>query len=247
MVIDMPFESNLSDPSLIAKIDDFLENTDIADWYKRYDWKRDSWTRGFPDIFRFEMIIGEAVRKNALELAHILEIARWGGNNNPIECNGTIDVPVYDGNDIAKWVEEEPEKHIVDICDSIRYFGPTYGSKLLRFALPSEYGAIDTRIVRVFGEGDDKNNTVNLLDLKVTLTPEKRWYINKYQSKWPGEYGTWINILRYISNQMNENELPCPHPYNFVDSGLREGGEWFCADVEMALFSYATHCIYSGE
>lgn len=243
----MPFESNLSDCSLISKIDDFLENTNITDWYKRYDWKNDSWARGFQDIFRLELTIGDSVRKNTLGLNHIKEIASWGGNNNPIACNGTINVPIYEDSDIAKWVESEPEKYITNICDSIRYFGPTYGSKLLRFALPAEYGAIDTRLVRVFGKGDDRSNSANLLDLKVTLNPEKRWYINKYQSKWPAEYGTWINILRYISKQMNDNELPCPHPRNFVDAGLREGGEWFCADVEMALFSYATHCIYRGE
>ncbi|MDK2940325.1 MAG: hypothetical protein PWQ51_2490 [Methanolobus sp.] len=243
----MPFESNLSNPSLIAKIDNFLESTDIVDYYKKYGWKKDLWTKGFPDIFRLEIMIGEAIRTNTLEQNHILKIAKWGGNNNPIKCNDSINVPIYNGDDIAKWVELKPEAYIDDICDSIRYFGPTYGSKLLRFALPSEYGAIDTRIVRVFGKGDEKSSQVDLLNLKVNSTPEKRWYINKYQPNWPAEYGKWINILRHISKQMNKNDLPCPHPHNFIDAKLRESGNWFCADVEMALFSYATHCIYSKE
>nr|WP_321497732.1 hypothetical protein [uncultured Methanolobus sp.] len=235
----MSFEPNLPKSILITRIDDFLASTDLVDCYKRYSWERDTWSRGFPDIYRLEMMIGEAVRNKSLGVDHLLRIARWGGNNKQIYCSGIVDVPVYEGGRIAKWVEEEPERYINVICSEIRNFGPTYGSKLLRFALPSEYGAIDTWLVRVFGEGDSTKKRASFLDLKVTQNPDKRWGINSYQSRWPGEYGTWINVLRYIAKHMNENGQKCPHPDKFVDAGLRENGVWFCADVEMALFSYA--------
>ncbi|MEL4304353.1 hypothetical protein [Methanococcoides sp. LMO-2] len=240
----MPFEPRLWDSNLITRIDKFLNTINIDEWYKKYDWNNDSWNNGFPDIFELEMIIGEAVKNKSLTVNHIIKVAKWGGNNRRIECDGTIDVPIYDGHNIAKWVEEEPERYIDDICSHIKYFGPTYGSKLLRFALPSEYGAIDTRLVRVFGSCDDFKNCINLLNLKAShQNKEKRWSIAKNKSQWPSEYGTWINVLRYIAKQMNENDVNCPHPDCFVETKLRDNGLWCCADVEMALFSYASYFI----
>ena len=47
----------------------------------------------------------------------------------------------------------------------IKGLGPTYLSKVLRFALPSEFGAIDTRIVRVVGMGDPTSKQQNWLSI----------------------------------------------------------------------------------
>jgi len=42
-----------------------------------------------------------------------------------------------------------------------------------------------------------------------------------------------------IAERLNDEGIECPHPEEYVEWGLRSGGEWFCADVERALFSYA--------
>lgn len=93
--------------------------------------------------------------------------------------------------------------------------GPIYLSKILRFGLPQEYGAIDTRCVRVFGRGDTSACRHAWLALYVR-NDGYGWYIPKNQAGWPKEYETWINILRYISFSLPED---CPHPPGFMTSG----------------------------
>jgi len=75
--------------------------------------------------------------------------------------------------------------------------GPTYLSKVIRFALPEEYGAIDTRIVRVVGQGDPASRQHNWLALRVR-NDGYGWYIPKVQVTWPNDYAKWINILRFL-------------------------------------------------
>jgi hypothetical protein len=112
--------------------------------------------------------------------------------------------------------------------------GPTYISKVLRFSLPQEYGAIDTRCVRVFGHGDPVVHRHDWLKLRVHNSGSG-WYIAN--TNWPDDYASWVNILRYFASALPAN---CPHPVTFVRSGLRKQGVWVCADVEMALFAYAS-------
>jgi hypothetical protein len=114
--------------------------------------------------------------------------------------------------------------------------GPTYLTKVLRFGSPIEYGAIDTRCVRVFGEGDPTSQQHRWLRLHVR-NYGYGWYIPRTQRDWPTEYGVWVNILRYFSQLLPGD---CPHPTAFKESGLRLRNEWACSDIEMALFAYAS-------
>lgn len=59
----------------------------------------------------------------------------------------------------------EPEETIRIVEWRVRGFGPTYASKLLRFAVPQVFGAIDIRLVRIFGRGDPGMQRYPLLDL----------------------------------------------------------------------------------
>lgn len=129
-------------------------------------------------------------------------------------------------------IDKNPENIAQMLQDSTKQLGPTYVSKVLRFALPVHFGAIDTRCVRMFGEDSD-HRWVSLKVVDYGYGP----YIETASSRWPRGYGTWINILRYFAHHLPTN---CPHPQNFVDSGLRTKGVWTCADVEMALFAYAS-------
>ena len=124
----------------------------------------------------------------------------------------------------------------------MRYFGKVYQSKLLRFAMPWEYGAIDKRLCQVFGRGDPASQHTELLSLKVEYNGT-RWDLKYQQTEWPSEYGTWIQILRMIASELNQSGMSCPHPEVMYARGLREKGIWECADVEMALFSFASKAI----
>lgn len=237
----MPFEPVFFDSALVKKIDDFLDRIDITDWYKKYSWKRDTWENGFPDILKLETVIGEAAKKNSIQKSHLIQIAQWGRLKDPnrVDFNGSLKIPFYDTDKICEWVKKCPEMYLGYLDNSITGYGPTYSTKLLRFALPSEFGAIDTRLVRVFGKGDSRNKKADFL--KLSVSKPNGGSINRDKETWPSEYRVWTNILRYIAQKMNDNQSRCPHPSAFVEAGLRENGTWHCADVEMALFSYASH------
>jgi len=226
-------------PSVKDCIDDLIETCNFPELYRTYAWKRDRWQNGFSDICRLEREIGDAARAGTLSGEHLKAIARWGGlpNIERIRAPTPIRIALFEDGDVARWVRDNPENAIRVLDGQIRGFGPTYTSKLLRFAAPELFGAIDTRIVRVFGAGDTAH--LHLLDL--TATPvDGRWAILSGQQGWPGEYGTWTAILTYAAAQLNAGDQPCPHPEMLVNAGLREGGIWLNADVEMAFFNYAS-------
>jgi hypothetical protein len=243
----MPFEARISDSGLAKRVDSFLDTLDIAKLYKEYSWDRDTWENGFPEILKLEVSISEAAWNNAIQTSHLIQIAEWGRLREPsrVKLTGDLGIPFYDGGHIYEWVDRHPAMYLDRLDRVITGYGPTYSTKFLRFAVPSEFGAIDTRLVRVFGRGDIKNKKMDFL--KLAVQSSNGGSIKTSKDTWPSEYATWVNILRYIAQKLNDAGILCPHPQNFIDAGLREGGEWFCADVEMALFSYATHCIYSRE
>jgi len=212
--------------------------------YKGYCWKSDTWNNEFPGIQNLERSISEAIRSGTLSLPHLIAVAKWGGlpNIGRIKAESPIKLPLYREGRLDEWVRKGPENVIRILEGQIRGFGPTYTSKVLRFAAPEIFGAIDTRIVRVFGKNRTCLGKNYLLDLKATPV-DGRWAILSGQSGWPGEYGSWIKVLTYISTHLNENCIHCPHPGIFEKSGLRSGGNWLNADVEMALFNYATRTI----
>ncbi|WP_292393012.1 hypothetical protein [Methanoculleus sp. UBA303] len=226
------------------RIDNLIKTCDFADLYRTYAWKRDRWQNGFPDICRLEHEIGDAARAGTLSEDHLKAIARWGGlpSIERIKAPTPIQIALFEDGNVARWAEDNPENAIRILAGQIRGFGPTYTSKLLRFAAPELFGAIDTRIVRVFGIGDTASDDLRLLDL--TATPvDGRWAILSGQQGWPDEYRMWIAILTYAAAQLNAAGKLCPHPDACVDSGLRERGIWQNADVEMAFFNYASENI----
>jgi len=216
-----------------------LEDLNLPTLYRQYDWMGDTWEKGFPDLFRLERDISRAARQYSLGKQHLLEIAKWGKHPNPkrIDCQDPIKITLYENDSPAKWLEREPENAVWILEGQTRGFGPTYCSKVLHFAVPQLFGAIDTRLVRTFGQGDPAAQRYPLLDLKVT---GKRWAIESRQAGWPREYGTWTAILNHIAKTLNEKGEECPHPPQYLQSGLRKKGVWLPADVETALFAYAT-------
>lgn len=223
---------------------ELLSEISLSQDYQSYDWGNDSWKTGFQDIVRLECTTIDAAKRNCITKEHLLEIAQWGGHpsQDDITCRDRINLPLYINGKYANWVENSPVKGIEYLNPQMRYFGKVYQSKLLRFAMPWEYGAIDKRLCQVFGRGDPASQHTELLSLKVEYNGN-RWDLKYQQAEWPSEYGTWIHILRMIASELNQSGMPCPHPEVMYVRGLRKKGIWECADVEMALFSFASKVI----
>ena len=121
---------------------------------------------------------------------------------------------IYEENEISTAVKNDPLMAVRTIKQQTTGIGPTYISKVLRFSAPSLFGAIDSRLVRVFGLGDTQSRKIQLLKLKARQGESGRWYIGP--DNWPGEYGTWTAILHHITEVLNSSGISCPHPDQFV-------------------------------
>jgi len=229
----------------MKNVEKLIATTSFQTFYRDYDWKNDQLTDGFREILHLEKSLTSAAKEQAIMKSHILEIARWGGlpNIGKIQCyNDPLILPLYEDNEISTAVKNDPTIAVRTIKQQTTGIGPTYISKVLRFSAPAQFGAIDSRLVRVFGLGDTQSGKLELLKLKAKQAAGGRWFIGP--DNWPDEYGTWIAILNHITDVLNSSEISCPHPEQFVAAGLREKGIWLTADVEMALFSYASQTIY---
>ena len=231
---------------LKQKLRIFDKQHDLVELYKKYSWGKDTWENGFPCILELEKDMVRSAKNNLVKREDILRVAVWGNlrNRKRIECPEIIPLSLYDERvQFNKKIKEDPSVAIRILKDqnkrSLKGLGATYLSKILRFAVPSEFGAIDTRIVRVVGIGNPVSKQQSWLSLKVR-NDGYGWYIPSNQPAWPKEYGTWIRILRRFVSLLNDSGRDCPHPEPFYkNNGLRQKGVWVCADVEMALFSYA--------
>jgi hypothetical protein len=233
------------DPFKKDTIEKFIRENDISQLYQEYEWYDDTWDRGFPDLFRLEQNISYAARTSSLSQEHLIQVAKWGRHPNPkkITCYNPINITLYVNDYPAEWLERESENAVWILEGQTRGFGPTYCSKLLHFAVPQVFGAIDTRLVRTFGRGDpDSSLCYPLLDLMV-IRSGKRWAIPSSQEGWPKEYGTWTSILKYFAQTLNQAGKSCPHPKQYYDFNLREEGVWLPADIETALFRYASQVV----
>lgn len=246
----MPFPPINLSPSLASSLTSFAKLWDFAELYKGYHWGIDTWENGFPNILRLEADITEAAKNDLIGKEQVLSVVSWGKLRNPasVKCPETFSLQLYENERPHREIAKDPARPLRALAIlNIKGLGPTYLSKILRFALPQEFGAIDTRIVRVTGVGDPDSKKCAWLALK-TRNDGYGWYIPKNQPAWPNEYPKWINILRFLAHDLNSSRKVCPHPANFVKTGLRQPGTWACADVEMALFSYASkHLAPEGD
>ncbi|MGA2152709.1 MAG: hypothetical protein ABSG48_11245 [Geobacteraceae bacterium] len=227
---------------MTTELDEFLARNDFVDLYKYYNWRNDNYNDGFPDILNIENTLIASDRNEGISLRDVRTVADWGKLRNPARIEGSeIVLPprtLHGTNNIpSESLAHSPLAPVLLLERNIeKGIGPTYLSKVLRFGLPTEYGAIDTRCVRVFGEGDPRTQRHHWLNLR-TRNDGYGWYISKAQRAWPSDYDIWLNILRYFSQKLLST---CPHPEAFVHCGLRSNNKWACADIEMAIFAYAS-------
>lgn len=222
-------------------VEKLMEKVDFVKNYEGYNWKRDTWENGFPNICRLELMVSKLAKEKSIDYECLIEIAQWGGlpKFSKVKCNGCIRISLYEKGIPSGVYIDEPDNAISVLQSQIKGFGPTYLTKLLRFAVPTEFGALDTRIVRVFGVSNINVSEIQLLNLQAT-NYNGRWAILKNQPGWPSEYGNWIIILKEITTELNKRKVLCPHPEKMIYYQLRKEGEWTVSDVEMALFAYAS-------
>lgn len=243
----MPFQLHGIDEALKENLKTVLETQNFPELYKSYSWNNDTYANGFPDIYCLETRLISDDQTDGISLADVKRVADWGKLRNPGRIQGKAIVlnprSLHSANGFPiSELDYEPLNPLMVLQKNIiQGIGPTYFSKILRFGLPNEYGAIDTRCVRVFGKGDTTNKKHDWLNISARNNGYG-WYIPENQAGWPHEYAKWINILRYFSLALRD-KCSCPHPPNFVTAGLRESGVWGCADVEMALFASASKII----
>lgn len=244
----MPFLPRNLPLDLQDRLSEFAQAHDFAELYKSYAWEQDTHQEGFPRILALEKSIRENALTNRISVKQIHDIAEWGKlpSINSIECSAdAVNVRLCQSNGLPlPELADDPLTPLNELDGQTKGLGPTYLSKVLRFCLPSEYGSLDTRIVRVVGNGDRNSKRNSWLSLGVATT-DHRFYIPRYQARWPSDYGVWTNILRFFANSLNNSNIQsCPHPAAFAEKKLREEGTWTCADVEMAIFSYASSCLH---
>ena len=236
-------------PNFEKTIEIFLHEEKIVDLYKSYEWKNDTYQTNFSDLFELEKEAISAAKANFFKLYLLKKIGTWGNHpdSESISCEDPLNIIFYSNNSPVPWLKKDPVKAIRIIEANVNGYGPTFSSKLLHFAVPQIFGALDTRLVRVFGKNSEDIKKYQLLDLKVNRPKKGRPSINVTKSVWPKEYGTWVGILNNFADYLNQNNIICPHPEPYVQKGLRVKNQWLPADVETALFSYASHVIKENK
>lgn len=103
----------------------------------------------------------------------------------------------------------------LEAATAIKGFGMTYGSKLLRFCRPREYGALDSRIHRALS---------NELGAASSYLPTMQ-----------RQYKTYLELLHEYRQRLRAAKVLRP------EYGPRAASiEWTAAEVEMALFAWAS-------
>lgn len=224
------------------ELENFCRNNSLPDLYSSYEWGIDRQVTGFVDILRLELQFSSSDRSNGITIDDVRDLAKWGKLRNsgrlcgetPVLPSNTFNSP-HGANDHL--ISTDRLIPLIKLSKTITSgIGPTYFTKILRFAAPTIYGALDTRCIRVFGKGDPASQRHDWLDITVK-NYGYGWFIPESQKIWPSGYEKWLDILNIICKILPAD---CPHPTVFVEQGLRQKGVWTCADVEMALFTYAS-------
>lgn len=204
----------------------------IPTYYRNYEWGEDRYCNGFPRILCLEEKFYKSRKERLLKERIAREVVlwgvpRWASRFRLGGSNHSIDLLNVEG---VTNILERVERGI------ITGRGPAIVSKILRFLIPEDFGVIDTKLVRVFG----KSGKHPWLKLRAN-SQENAVYTNR--NVWPSEYFKWLEILKCIAVKLEELCIYPPYPLQwerFIKRGLRVLGKWYCADVEMALWRYAS-------
>lgn len=223
---------------LREKLTLFVESLDWPRQYKQYTHYGDNWESGFHNIVYLEKEITEQLALGFLTREDVVKIARWEKPNgrNRMTCPAILkfEIDEIDNFDF--------ENILSKLTESVKGTGPLFLTTIMRFTSPSRVGSLDTNLVRLFGVGDSILSQNHWLNLFVRRNKDT-WSFAGNRWSWPYEGYKWNIILGFLVSSLNERNIACPHPNEFLEQGLRENGKWTCADVEMALSSHANNIL----
>jgi len=130
----------------------FADSNDFPHLYRTYDWYEDTWRAGFTRMLGLKASLSQTAKGNRVYRKQLEAVARWGRKRGqPVECRDEVSLPLYVNSEFDETLIEHPELPLVELGMQTKCSGPTYLSRVLLFACPEEHGAIDTRLVTVFG------------------------------------------------------------------------------------------------
>ena len=200
--MERPFAPSGLGDDLRKKLDDFLANpqNDFANLYRSYSWRSDihKCDDGFINICRLE---NRLINNTNLTLKDIESVIKWGNPGDMTLRPWIKDKALFNKfrGQLAdvRLIKTKPGILALNLATSVINVGATYASKVLRFICPLQYGAIDTRLVQVFG----KHNAASECHQWIPSLIVRERSIEAYDAYfgWHPGYAKWINILRYFA------------------------------------------------
>lgn len=188
------------------------------DHHAAFGWSPDCLDTGFPWIVSLEDRFQAAMEHNGFPpLTLVSELILWGGNQNNILKKFSKDLRAKDYETFIHSVVESLDDPplALESAMSIKGFGRTYGSKLLRFCRPRDYGALDSRILGA---------------LKSELGASTAWTPTVLK-----QYSRFLDIVHEYQRGLHTAKVLRP------SYGARPAStEWTAAEIEMALFAWAS-------
>jgi hypothetical protein len=188
------------------------------DYHAAFGWPPDCLDAGFPWIVALEDRFRAAMEQNGHpSLSLVTEMILWGGNQQNVLGKFSKDLRSIGFEPfISKVVGSLDDPPLaLEAATTIKGFGLTYGSKLLRFCRPTDYGALDSRIL-----GALRNESGAASSYPPTMRKQ---------------YTGFLGILRECQRELQTKRVLRP------SYGLRSAStEWTAAEIEMALFAWAS-------
>jgi len=188
-------------------------------YHAAFGWPPDCLDTGFPWVVSLERQFEAVLEQNAIPpLSLVTEMILWAGNQQNIlgKFSKSLREEAYDIL-IREVIENLAIPRLaLESALAIKGFGLTYGSKLLRFCRPNTYGTLDSRIRKALG------------------SRLRRIYDGNTQSMCVG-YEEYLRLIHQYQRELTESSVVRPRYGARVPSP-----DWTAAEVEMALFGWAS-------
>lgn len=189
-------------------------------YHAAFGWLPDCLQDGFPWIVSLENRFKGVLEQGGVpDASSVAEVVLWGGNQNNVLgrfSRGLRELGDYKPVFTQVVGNLDDPRLALESALAIPGFGLAYASKLLRFCRPSTYGALDGRIREALA-----NNLRRIHDGNVHSMCEG--------------YMAFLNLIHEYQDALHLAGLSRP------GYGLRAAWhDWTAAEIEMALFSWAS-------
>lgn len=210
-----------------------LDLNDFPEYFMKYSWNAKHALYGYPadryDSFewilslekRFKWLRGNFFTERTASIYLIKEMIQWGGSQNGVLQKFEDGMEQHNMRALMENVIANilsPKDAISDALD-FPGMGLSYASKMLRFLDPERYGALDSRIRDALGGKLGKIYDANKRSMIIGFV-------------------TFTELLDDLKQRLDQENIKRPDCQLPVGSG---SAQWRAADIEMALFGWASH------